>query len=150
MPATTLDTVANAFRTAIDATTPRMTEGQAVLPWRRYEGERAPSTSGRWYRLIWANERFTPLGFFGPVMCDKTVDLDIVVDYGGVPAHRATFLAGDDYQQVHDVLQRLKLTLPGFLNISTIDDGWDFLPGVDKNQAQIVLQYEVRYMRARA
>lgn len=150
MPATTLDTVADAFREAIRTTTPRMVEGQVPHTWKPYEGERMASTDGRWFRFVWARERFTPAGFFGPIMCDKTVDLDIVVDYGGTPKHRVTFLAGDDYQQVHDVLQRLKPSLPGFLNISTIEDGWDFLTGTDPNQAQVVLQYEVRFMRARA
>lgn len=149
MPATTIDTVLDAFRTAIDGIAPRMTERRGTHTWKRYEGERAPSTDGRWYRFEWSREAWTPGGFFGPVMCDITGALDIFVDYGGVPAHRAMILVPDDYKQIHDVLQRLKPTLPGFMNISTIDDGYNLVPGADKNQAQYVLQYDVRYMKAR-
>lgn len=148
MPATTIDTVLDAFTTAIEGITPRMQEQRATARWKAYEGPRLPSTEARRFKLKWSAERFTPAGFFGPIMCDKTFDLDVIVDYGGIREARADTLAGDDHHQVHDVLQRLKPSLPGFLNITPID--WDYLPGTDPDQAQIVLQYEVRYMRARA
>lgn len=148
MPATDLDTIADAFRTAIQGITPRIVDGRDSARWKFYEGERRPSTDARRVRLEWDGEGFTPSGFFGPVQCDMTAIMILHTDYGGFAAHRIKVVAEDDQQQVHDVLRRLIPTLPGFLNITM--DGWDFAPGVDQNSGQIQHRFLVRYMKARA
>lgn len=147
MPATTLDTIETAIRTAIEGMTPRYTDGSSSRPWRFYEGQHPVRSDARWYKFSWDTEGYTPGGFMGPAMVDTTVTMSLVVDYGGVPEHVVKRMAEDDHYQLRDVLNRLKSTVDGLRWLEAID--WDFA-NEDRNQSRIVHQYEVRYMKARA
>lgn len=155
MPATTIDTVAAAFVTAIAAVTPRMQEGRTVRTWKNYEGDRPPSADARWFRLDWDTEGHTPGGWFGRTGSSSTswveteYTLTIWVDYGGLPRHRSKVLADDDLYQLRDILNRLKSTVDGLRWVEAID--WAYSPAsTDPNQAQVLLQYRVQIMKARA
>lgn len=147
MPATTLDTIETAIVTAINGITPRMTTGSGSRAWKQYTGDSPVRHDARWYRLSWDTVGYTPGGFMGPAMVDTTCTLSIFVDYGGVPEHVVKKMAEDDHYQIRDVLNDLKSTVDGFRWLEAVD--WDFVND-DENQARIVHQYEVRYMKARA
>jgi hypothetical protein len=82
----------------------------------------------------------------GPLSVDTTVTCSIFVDYGGIPEHRVKIVAVDDLHQLRDILNRLKDSGTGLRWVELI--GWDYA-NTDRNQARIVLQYTVRYMKAR-
>lgn len=146
MPTTTTDAIATAFRTAIEGVTPRMIEGQATRTWKYYEGEQPVRDSARWFKFSWDGEGDTPEGFMGPLSVDTTVTCSVIVDYGGIPEHRVKIVAVDDMHQLRDVLNRLKDSGTGLRWVELI--GWEFA-NTDRNQARVVLQYTVRYMKAR-
>ncbi len=148
MPATTIDAIATSFRTAIQETTPRIVEGQASRAWKYAESANmVPRSSARWFWFEWDDEGHTPGGFMGPARVDTTVTLSIMVDYGGIPRERVKVIAADDRHQLRDVLNRLKDAATGLLWVEMRD--WAFV-NADPNQARVALQYEVRYMKARA
>lgn len=145
MPATTLDILEPLFVAAIVGITPRTL---ASRPWKHYIGHDQPvRAEARWFRVDWDGEGHTPGGFMGPLQVDTTCTLHVVVDYGGIPEHVVKRVAEDDIDQIRDVINRLKFTSPGFRWFERID--WDFASN-DRNQSRIVLQYETRYMKARA
>lgn len=146
MPTITTDEIAASFRTAIEAVTPRMIEGQATRTWKFYEGEQPVRSDSRWFKFEWDGEGDTEDGFMGPLSVDTTVTCSIVVDYGGIPERRVKIVAADDWGQLNDVLNRLKDSNTGLRWVKKL--GWDFA-NQDRNQARIVLQYTVRYMKAR-
>lgn len=148
MPATTTDTIAEAFRLAILGVTPRMTEGATTRSWKYAEdGGASVRADARWFHFEWDGEGDTPDGFMGPLEVDTTVTCSVVVDYGGVAKHRVKILAVDDSHQLRDVLNRLKSSSTGLRWVELI--GWDFVANTDRNQARVVIQYTVRYMKAR-
>lgn len=150
---TTLDDLQTAFVAAIQAITPRTVAQRVGGSWKFVEGERPPSTGLRVFRIDWDTVGYTKGGFMGSAASlgavDTTVDLTVVVDYGGVPAHVMKRVAEDDLYQLRDVLSDLKPTTNGLLKVEAID--WDFgARSTDPNQAQVIHQFEVRYMKARA
>jgi hypothetical protein len=148
MPTITVDQIAASFRTAIDATIPRMVEGQTARRWKYAEGDQSVRASSRWYRFKWDGEGFVPPpeGFSGPLSAEARVTLTIEVDYGGIPGHRSSIIPADDWHQLHDVLNRLKSSATGLRWVALGD--WD-AQNDDPSQQRVVLQYEVRYMKAR-
>ena len=151
---TTLDALKDAFVAAINAITPRHSWGGSTKPWRFVEElERKPGATARVYTLDFDTEGYTPRGFMGSAASlgavDTTVTLSVITDYGGLPRHRVKIVAEDDLYQLRDVLSDLKPTTNGLLKVEGID--WDFgARSTDPNQAQIIHQFEVRYMKARA
>ncbi|MGL5912291.1 MAG: hypothetical protein ACRCZP_19960 [Phycicoccus sp.] len=123
-----------------------MIEGQATRTWKFYEGEQPVRSDSRWFKFEWDGEGDTEDGFMGPLSVDTTVTCSIVVDYGGIPERRVKIVAADDWGQLNDVLNRLKDSNTGLRWVKKL--GWDFA-NQDRNQARIVLQYTVRYMKAR-
>lgn len=147
MPATTLEILEPVIVAAIQGITPRVVTGQATRAWKVYTGEQPVRADSRWFRLSWDTVGYVRGGFMGPAQVDTEVTLSIFVDYGGVPEHVVKRIAEDDHYQIRDVLNRLKDTTDGFRWLEAV--GWDFA-NVDRNQARIVHQYMVRYMKARA
>lgn len=152
MPATTETLIDEAFTTAIRAITPRMQDGRTTRVWKLCptgDAKQPVRSDSRWFWLEWDNEGYTPGGFMGPAQVDTTSTLSIFVDYGGIPERLVKRLATDDHYQIRDVLNLLKSTVDGLRWVEAID--WDFASNnTDRNQARIVHQYEVRYMKARA
>lgn len=137
------------MRTAIEAVTPRIVEQSGTAQWRHYRGPRRASADARWFRFEWDDDGYTVGGFMGPQWVETDYTLTLHVDYGGLPEHRVKVMAGDDLYQLRDVLNRLKSTVDGLRWVEAID--WGFAPRVqDQNQAQVLLQYLVRIMKARA
>jgi len=146
MPATTLDILQPVLIAALSGMTPRVVQGQAVRPWRYYEGDLPVRSDARWFRFEWDTVGYVEGGFMGPAQVDTEVTLSIFTDYGGVAQQDVKRLAEDDHYQIRDVLNRLKATVDGFRWLEAI--GWEFA-NTDRNQARIVHQYMVRYMKAR-
>jgi len=147
----TVDQINDAFRTAVIGTAPRMLEGRTSWPWRYNDtgDQKQPVRSdARWFWFEWDGEGDTPDGFMGPLQVDTTVTLSMFVDYGGIPERRVKLVAVDDHKQIRDVLNRLKSANTGLLMVTLGD--WAFASNnTDRNQARIVLQFAVRYMKAR-
>jgi hypothetical protein len=144
--ATDLDTIEAAIVAAIEATTPRWQRGSAT-GWKRYRGEKTPGISARWYRLEWDPRGHRPDGFMGPNMVETDAGLTLITDYGGVPGDEARKMIEDDHFQLRDVLNRLKLTVPGLWWVES--EGFDG-ESDDADQIQGTHNYLVRYMKARA
>ncbi len=149
MPATTTNLIETALVALIKGITPRHVVNRATAPWRDYEGDRAPSTVGRFFNLDWTTIGHTENGFIGPAWVDTSVTLTITVDYGGFPAHVQKHVAEDDVYQLRDILNRAKSTVDGLRWLAF--ESWDYTPAsTDRNQAQARIQFLVRYMKARA
>jgi hypothetical protein len=144
--ATDLDTIEDAFRTAIEAMTPRWQRGAAV-DWKFYRRERDASMSLRWFRFEWDPRGHTPGGFMGPNMVQTDAGLDIVTDYGGVPGDEARKMIEDDHFQLRDILNRLKLSVPGLWWVESEGFAGE---SDDADQIQGTHSFLVRYMKARA
>lgn len=153
MPAITVDTIASQFRTEIEGLTPRMTEGQATRLWRYTDDAGAAvRTDARWFRFEWDADGDTPEGFNGPILVDTTVTLSIFVDYGGIPERRVRIIAADDAHQLRDVLNRLKSSDSGlrWVDLPRGQPPFTFASNnTDRNQARVVIRFQVRYMKAR-
>lgn len=150
---TTLDALQTAFVTAIEAIVPRTLSQRTGGTWKFARGDRPPGTNLRVFRIDWDTVGYTQGGFMGSSASlgavDTTVDLTVIVDYGGIPADIVKRVAEDDLYQLRDVLSDLKPTTNGLLKVEAVD--WEFgARSTDPNQAQIIHQFEVRYMKARA
>lgn len=153
MPAITVDTIATSFRAAIEALTPRMTEGASTRTWKYTDDPGAAvRPDARWFRFEWDGEGDTPEGFMGPILVDTTVTCSIFVDYGGIPERRVRIIAADDAHQLRDVLNRLKNSATGLRWVELIKQPEAFAfasNNTDRNQARCVIKFLVRYMKAR-
>ncbi len=151
MPATTEDTVEEAIRAILVATPPRYPVGQSRV-WKQHVEELSTvRDDARWFRFSWDHHGHTPGGFMGPAQVETSFTLSIFVDYGGVPEQVVKKMAGDDHDQLRDVFNRLKSTVDGLRWIASVggDNPWDFANS-DRNNARIVHQFTVRFMKARA
>lgn len=144
---TDLDTLEVVFVEAIRQIVPRHQRAQDES-WKPYEVERPASIGTRWFRVEWDTVGFTPSGYFGDRLVDTSVTLSIVVDYGSMPEPTAKRVIEDDFYEVHDVLNRLRPTTPGFIFFDVID--WTETADSKPKQMQAILQYAVRYMKRRA
>lgn len=147
MPATTIDLIQDAFRTAIESMVPRYVPGSSVHTWRYYEGEQPVRSDARWFRFEWTTVGYVDGGFMGPAMVDTEVTLQVITDYGGVRADVLKRVVEDDHYQIRDVLNRLKATVDGFRWLEATST--DFMNN-DRDQARVAHRYMVRYMKARA
>lgn len=150
MPATTLDTIESGFRAAIESITPRYSHGATALRWKHVRDHaRKPSTGARWFSIEWGSVGYTPRGFVGPEWVDTTATMSLRVDYGSVPRDVLTRMAEDDVYQLRDVLNAAKeVAIGGLRWIEPVR--WDLEDGADPNQAQVIYQFTVRYMKERA
>lgn len=149
MPATTLETMTPLLRGLIEGITPRHAHARDTARWKYTEDNaRRPTAVARLFSLEWDSDNYTPDGFMGPAWVDTTATLTVRVDYGAIPRHVVKMMAEDDYYQLRDVISNARaVTVPGLMVFQCLD--WDFAPNADQNQAQILYQFEVRYMKER-
>lgn len=148
--ATTVAQLEDAFRTAIDATTPRTVHGSGPNRWSYLGSPRDPSQGARWYRFEWSYAGITPGGFMWRGGASVDYYLDIIVDYGGIPAHERDAIAADDHGQLADVLDDLRRTTNGLCRVRTDSWGEEVTDRPNAHQIQIVHRYLVSFLQARA
>jgi hypothetical protein len=144
---TTLDELEDVFRVAVEGVAPRYQAHQESR-WQHHARPHAPGTACRVFRFEWDPEGYTERGVFTRTLFDATAILSIFVDYGGVPFEVVKKMAEDDHYQLRDVFNDLKATTDGLRRVEAVD--WDFAVSNDGDQAQIIHQYTVGYLRARA
>lgn len=78
------------------------------------------------------------------------VTLSLIADYGGIPTQERDALAQDDHEQLADVLDALRLTTPGLRRVRAAGWGEEYTDNPESTQTQIVHQFLVTYLQARA
>ena len=144
---TTLDALEDVLVAAMESTTPRYQRDQQS-GWKRHQRRHTPGVSCRVFRLQWDPDGYADDGVFTQGAFTAAATLNIIVDYGGVPDQDLPKMAEDDHYHLRDVFNRLKLTTDGLRTVKAID--WDYFIENEGDRAQVVHQYEITYLRARA
>lgn len=147
---TTVVQLQDAFRAAIEATTPRTVQASGPNRWAYYAPDHAPAQGARWFRMEWTYTGITPGGYMWRGGAAVDYFCDLIVDYGGIPAHERDALAADDHGQLADVLDDLRRTTNGLCRVRTDSWGEEVTDRPNAHQIQIVHRYLVSFLQARA
>lgn len=150
MPATitptTLDALEASFEAAIAGIVPEYPAHAAEL-FKLHRRRTRAKTGARWFRLEWDDEGPTDGGWYGKNAYDNESTLSVFVDYGGVPRETVKKLAASDFAQIADVLYSLQFSNNSLMRVVRI--AWDFSEENRGDQAQIVHQYRVGWIKQR-
>lgn len=147
---TTVAQLQDAFRAAIEAMAPRTVQASVPNRWKYLAPDRPPAQGARWFRFEWTDAGLTPGGFMWNGGASYDVFCDIIVDYGGLPPHERDAIAHDDFQQLWDVLDRLRVTTNGLRRVRAETWGEEATDRPTAHQIQIVHRFRVTYLQARA
>lgn len=146
---TTIREIQSAFVVALESVTPRDTR-QQLQRWKYFSRDHDPVMGTRWFRFEWDPAGFTEGGFMWRDGASQSMVCSIVTDYGSLPEQEIDLVANDDHNQAWDVLDNLRLTTDGLRRVKSSEPGWAISTDSKKDQVQVVHQYLVQYLQARA
>lgn len=144
---TTAATIKAEVIAAVNAITPRTVRGQSQ-GWKYYDQRTDAKPGQRWYTVRFEVTGHSAIGLWGQAANTVEGVLSIIVDYGGVPEQELDTMAGDDFLQLHDVINALRSSNDGIRTVRAAD--WDYTDGERKDEAQVTYQFDIRFLKARA